>query len=95
MRPPIREISANPFGSNDQSWRRAYSGTPLPDTGKPILVEPHRHAPSDTRDLRKPIQFKRSPLVEDVQQPLAATFCTLPCRPLLRWKLPFSLPLLK
>jgi len=30
MRPPIREISANQFVSSDQSWRRAYSGTPLP-----------------------------------------------------------------
>ena len=44
MRPPIREISANQFGSSDQSWRRAYSGTPLPDlaAARPIAAQRDR-----------------------------------------------------
>jgi len=68
MRPPIREILEDQFVSIDRSWRRAYSGTPLPSVGKPILVGSNCHAPSDTRDLGRPIRFKRSILAEGVQR---------------------------
>ncbi|OCQ95228.1 hypothetical protein AMR42_06925 [Limnothrix sp. PR1529] len=64
MRPPIRKISANQFGSGDQSWRRAYSGTPLP--ARENRVGPHRHAPSDPQDFRGSIRFRRSILAEGV-----------------------------
>ncbi len=66
MRPPIREISEGQFVSGDRSWRRAYSGTPLPSVGKPILVGSNCHAPSDTRDLRGAIRFRRSTRLEGV-----------------------------